>query len=348
MRGRECSEVIKSMIDGYMFTAEVTAEQRAGELPFWRRNTAKKKFMEMAEKRTAQMLAEADLWLSAERSLSGAMISAIADPYRETANDELSKEKSNQKIAYDIFELAKSGTPEQMHTTIAMGANVHDSDTAGRTPLMYAAGWNPNPEVIKALLRAMARVDDRALEGPNPSFLMMGSESGWTPLMYAAENNPNPDVIIVLLNAGANVHDRVTHKHHGLTHGRTPLMWAASHNPNPAVITALLKAGAKAGERNEIGRTPLMYAAGFNPNPDVIKVLLKAGVEVDDRDEDGRTSLMYTASSNPNPEVISALLKAGADGKLKSIEGKTAFDYAAENKKLKGTDAYWELNNARF
>lgn len=345
MRGRDCREVIKSMIDGYIFTAKVTAEQRAGELPFWKRNAAKKLFMEMAVKRTADLLAEADLWLATERGLSAAQ-SAIAGPYMGTVSKEPSQGESFQKLAQDIFQLAKSGTPEQVHAAITTGADIDHRDRAGRTLLMYAAGWNSNPEVITLLLKAKPTVDDSAEEGPNPSPMLMGSESGWTALMYAAENNPNPEIIIVLLGAGANLHDRVTHTHHGLAHGRTPLMLAASHNPNPEVIAVLLRAGAKAGERNEIGRTPLMYAAGFNPNPEVITVLLRAAVKLDDQDEDGRTPLMYAAGFNRNPKVIHALLKAGVNVKLKSIEGKTAFDYASENQKVKGTDVFWELNNA--
>jgi len=57
---------------------------------------------------------------------------------------------------------------------------------------------------------------------------------------------------------------------------------------------------------------------------------------------------MFAASFNKNPDVITTLLNAGADAKAKSIEGKTAFDYAQDNPKIKGTKAYWDLNNARF
>jgi len=39
-------------------------------------------------------------------------------------------------------------------------------------------------------------------------------------------------------------------------------------------------------------------------------------------------------------------LKAGADAKAKDKLGKTAFDYAQANEKLKGTDAYRQLQEA--
>ncbi len=57
---------------------------------------------------------------------------------------------------------------------------------------------------------------------------------------------------------------------------------------------------------------------------------------------------MLAAEYNENPAVVITLLNAGADGTIKSSEGETAFDYAQQNQKLKGTKAYWDLNNARF
>ena len=90
----------------------------------------------------------------------------------------------------------------------------------------------------------------------------------------------------------------------------------------------------------------LMYAAGYNVDPEVITTLLKAGTDIKARDKDGMTAQMWAASKNENPEVIITLLKAGADGKAKDNEVKTAFDYAQDNEKLKGTDAYRQLQKA--
>ena len=151
-----------------------------------------------------------------------------------------------------------------------------------------------------------------------------------------------PEQVQAAIRAGAKLDDRDTI-------GMTPLMRAAQYNENPAVITTLLNAGAKLDDRDEDGVTPLILAASFNKNPEVITTLLNAGAKLDDRDElFGRTALMWAAKYNENPDVITALLNAGADAKAKSIEGKTAFDYAQDNPKIKGTKAYWDLNNARF
>ena len=91
-----------------------------------------------------------------------------------------------------------------------------------------------------------------------------------------------------------------------------------------------------------------MSAAGNNPNPKVITTLVKAGLDVNAQDDLGETALMQAAGGNDNPQVVMTLLKAGADGKAKSNNGKTAFDYAQDNEKLKGTNAYWKLNEAQY
>ncbi len=68
-----------------------------------------------------------------------------------------------------------------------------------------------------------------------------------------------------------------------------------------------------ANARNKVGYTPLHFAAGYG-----------------------------------TPDNIAALLEAGASGSVKAIDGSTAFDFAEANDKVKGTDAYWALNDAQY
>ena len=68
------------------------------------------------------------------------------------------------------------------------------------------------------------------------------------------------------------------------------------------------------------------------------------------RNENGRTPLhraaeVALAGSAAN---IQAFLDANADAKVKNEEGKTPRDLAQENEKLKGTKAYWALNDAQY
>ena len=85
--------------------------------------------------------------------------------------------------------------------------NARDKD--GWTPLMAAADYNPNPEVITMLVKAGADVNAQ-------------TRDGYTALMYAAGQR-NPEVITMLLEAGADVKAWDTLS-------MTALMWAAAHN----------------------------------------------------------------------------------------------------------------------
>ena len=46
--------------------------------------------------------------------------------------------------------------------------------------------------------------------------------------------------------------------------------------------------------------------------------------------------------------TISFLLAAGASVMAKDEDGNTPWDLAQENKNLKGTKAYWALNDAQY
>ena len=116
----------------------------------------------------------------------------------------------------------------------------------------------------------------------------------------------------------------------------------------PQQVQAAIDKGADVKAQDKSGRTALIWAATNNQNPEVITTLLKAGADLNAQNKYGRTALMYATGNNPNPEVIATLLKAGADAKAKDSKGKTAYDYAQDNEKLKGTDAYWKLNEAQY
>ena len=73
-----------------------------------------------------------------------------------------------------------------------------------------------------------------------------------------------------------------------------------------------------------------------------------AGTEVNERTADSRTALMWAAACTSDPRVAQALLGAGADGKAKSDKESTALGYLESNARLRGTDAYWTLNDARL
>jgi ankyrin repeat protein len=227
-------------------------------------------------------------------------------------------------FSLDVSQMMEYGTPARIQAAIQSGLKIEARQKDNATPLMIAAGFNSNPQVVSVLLKAGANVNDRA-------------RGDVTPLMYAAFNR-NPRMVSALLSAGAKLDVRGTH-------GETSLMLAAAFNPNPKVISALVKAGANVNERDSNGRTALMYGA-LNPNPAVISELIADGAKVAEQDSRGMTPLMWAALDDQSPKAVSLLLKAGAAGQLTSNDGKFAYDYAAMNPALKGTPQLQELKNA--
>ena len=268
--------------------------------------------------------------------------------------------------------------PAAIETLLRAGAELEARDDIGHTPLHWAALANENPAAIETLLRAGAELEARDESGHTPlheaaqynensaviqALIDAGADpkvrdkSGHTPLHEAALANENPAVIKALVAAGAKLEARDED-------GDTPLHWAAQYNENSAVIQALIDAGADPKVRDERGRTPLHWAALANKNPAVIKALVAAGAKLEARDEDGDTPLHWAAKyvhwafpdyveilgdDDPHAgDAIEALLDAGADPMARNAAGETPWDLAKGNKALKGSDAYWRLNEARF
>jgi ankyrin repeat protein len=230
----------------------------------------------------------------------------------------------------------------------------------GNTALHYAARYG-SPKHIKILLEAGANVN---------AFNLSGS----TPLIAASESTKNVEV---LLEGGADIHaqNRL---------GDTALFYA-SYAEDPINVKKLLKAGADVNWRNNANWTPLHYAARIG-HPSVVKALLNAGANVDSRSKNGVTPLLNWADKFNYPQTLNLLLDAGAnvnatdvldntvlhlvlrlynksDSELEETilillnydadvlklndEGKTPWDYA-QSEPLKGTQAYWALNDARY
>ena len=238
---------------------------------------------------------------------------------------------------------------------LAAGADIAARNDFGNTPLHLASHrFNENPAVVDALLAAGADIEARDVNGN-------------TPLHWAARDNENPAVVDALLAAGADIEARDVN-------GNTPLhLWSSRASAGLEII--LLAAGANLEARNRVGRTPLHVVVDYDYEDLVyresrhvaINSLVAAGANLDARDEDGNTPLhlasawasriydIYAPDGWPESwddphagAAIEALLEAGADPALRNAEGRTPWELAEQNEALKGSDAYWRLNDAQY
>ena len=216
---------------------------------------------------------------------------------------------------------------------IAAGADPMARTEKGRTPLHSAAAFN-SAAVVEALIADGAAVEVR-------------DEVGITPL-YLAAVNEDLAVLEVLMARGARVDIR-------RDNGRTPLHAAAKYNDNPAVLEALLAAGIDPNAVDEAGKTPLHEAVVrlFPASPAVVEALVVGGADLLARDQDGNTPLHDAAAASSFDDrhagdAIDVLLDAGADVTMRNAADQTPWDLARENEALRGSDAFWRLNEARF
>ena len=163
-------------------------------------------------------------------------------------------------ISHETHKWWKTATADEVENMVNAGADVNARDENGKTPLFYAALYNPHPEVIALMVRHGADVNAR-------------NEAGDTPLHWAAEYNPKPDVTEALVAAGADVnargYDRKTPLHGALYGTRF-------YNPGPEVIKLLVGLGAGLNVRDEAGLTPLELAEAKGAGPAIIEALMPA------------------------------------------------------------------------
>ena len=173
------------------------------------------------------------------------------------------KEKSERKKNLPFIKLCQSGSAKQVRDAIKAGANVNIT-LDDMTPLMWAAKYNTNSDVIQTLLEAGADNQARgSFHGKDTGTKSKVWAVALTPLEFASAYNENPEIIRILLNLASNSRSR--------SHA---LLYAASFNTLDVVQVFLdAKVDVNAYEI-------LIHAARYTENPQIIDMLLDAGADV--------------------------------------------------------------------
>ncbi|KAM0717822.1 hypothetical protein Q7P37_006154 [Cladosporium fusiforme] len=269
----------------------------------------------------------------------------LADtPVKMTHQAFLSLSEEHSDITGMRF-VSEHGYVNLLKACILQGLDVHQKDTAGSTPLIYAAS-NGNSSIVDLLLDTDG-IDANAADNDGQTALIQAVKGGhlratevllsgrvnvnlnlqdWkgrTALSYAA-THADTSVLGLLLSHGQVELDLKDGQ------GRTPLSFAASTKKSYNIIALLRSGTVDPDSRDKDDRTPLSHAAGSG-SPQAITCLLQTGkVEADSRDTKGRSPLSYACSNNSS-EVASLLLQlSSVDSDSRDNEGRSPFSHAAE------------------
>ena len=198
---------------------------------------------------------------------------------------------------------------------------------------MYGSWWeSATAEDVATLLSSGADVHQR--NNDQYSSIMM---TGATPLMFASRYNRFPELLRTLLEAGADVSGR------SLT-GHTALMHAISGGAPVEIVEMLIATGADVNAQEEVGWTPLMIAA-WHPDPvRIIELLVTNGADPMRRDVRGSTAVAFFAGNSDSEAALEWLLEY--EHAIDSLN--EAWNRIQQNDALKGSTAYWRLNEARL
>lgn len=277
---------------------------------------------------------------------------------------------------------AMSDYPDTVRFFIEKGLNVNEMDESGNTPIVYAAEFSGNVDVLKALLDAGA---DKCAKRNHSESLLITSASrnrnpditrflieqnfdleardndGLTPLLSAAAHQTNGEVLELLVDAGANIHAKAND-------GATLFHIAACNTSLPVVryiasafsttdcdengFTCLERAllSAESGDVVKLYLRKMkeehIACAAMNPAPDILETLIQSGYDVNLCTNDGVTPLHLVARLNNNPSVVRMLRYYNAIWNVTDRQGRTALHYAAANRD--GTLYGWMLNDDDF
>jgi len=214
---------------------------------------------------------------------------------------------SSQLLSQQLINAAHKNDLQAVRKLLKGGADPNQPDIDGNTALIRAMdepGFSGSPEkVIKELLKAKARVNDRNNEGR-------------TAITYVRR----PELLRILLDARADIHSIDKYEWSVLSWARYNLLRHRYLNQEQ-VVSELEKAGAKSNPSVD-----LLIAAEFGVEARFAP-LVAAGASLSHRDKQGRTALLLACSSR-SPLAPLRLIELGADVQSKANDGATCMHHA--------------------
>ncbi|KAJ6180200.1 hypothetical protein N7519_010661 [Penicillium mononematosum] len=225
-------------------------------------------------------------------------------------------------------------------TLISLGNSVDCVDVIGRTPLLWAAGYDRRDAITFLLAN-----------GADPN---IEDDAGTTPLFSAVEKG-HERAVQLLLEENCDLQQSAFT---GLS-----LLHASAIGGSEKIARLLLMRGLSAYQKDKGGRTPLYFAAekghldmvrlfldwDVDDDPQhielnaflseaakigdvpIVQLLLDRGADPNTRDRGGQTPLICATESNAK-SVMQLLLKRGVELEIKDHEGRTALSLAAGNR----------------
>lgn len=239
-----------------------------------------------------------------------------------------------------LMRAAMRNFPALAEKLLAAGARVEQTDTQGRTALIYAAQYDA-VDALAVLVRYKADIRQRDSEGNNALQVValkgQAATAQWLVAQgidLSAKNKAGDTALIIAASAGnTDVVKLLADKSE--KSARIDALFAAVQGGSLPTVQALLESDLAVDSRNSDGATPLTIAAK-NIHPHLVEYFLQRGADVKVHDRSGNDALLQALLNSPvHVGIVEQLLKAGADRTRHNDEGRSAADIlAASNDKV--------------
>ena len=206
-------------------------------------------------------------------------------------------------------------TIEDVRMCLEKGADSNKSKNAKIVPLLNAARYAQDPEIIDVLV-------------DYGSDLTVSDKFGLTAMHYATYNDHVPHLMIGrLVGRKADVSIQTDH-------GLTPICTAARYATKASSIESLLEVGANINDRLPRNSESLLHIALNNSKISmlIVKLLLDSGLDVNAQDASGNTTLHVSVRSK-KWKMVELLIHRDADHQVENLKHNKPIDLCIKSKR---------------